>query len=88
MARPTLDHPRVVPAAEGNQENEVASEDQDRATRGSQDPEIQAIIDAGEAGVGDLMDVYEAIERHYVAAATSASYPTPVVSYGTNTRRS
>lgn len=76
-----------MPDAAGKKENEVAAHDQDHAFE-AHDAEIQEILDAGEAGVGDLVSVYERIERQYFAAANSAGYAAPVVSYGTNTRGS
>jgi hypothetical protein len=39
MARPSPDHLRVVPAAEGNKEN-MAAQDQERPEGVIQDPEI------------------------------------------------
>jgi hypothetical protein len=35
------------------------------------DTEIQQIIDAGEPGVGALLEVYDKIEGHYIAVAQS-----------------
>lgn len=86
MLQQKTDHPRVMAGTARNEADDVASEE-DRTHKGH-DAEIQEILDAGEAGVGDLMSVYESIERQYFAAATSAGYSAPVVSYGTDTRGS
>lgn len=47
------------------------------------DQEIQEIIDAGEAGVGDLLEVFERVEATYYSSLA----PSPVVNYivGTTT---
>lgn len=46
------------------------------------DAEIQAIIDAGEPGIGTLLDTYEAAERTYTSVAKPTTY---VVVAGSNT---
>lgn len=46
------------------------------------DAEIQAIIDQAEAGIADLVAVYEPIERQYFAAVQT---PAPTVTYSIDT---
>jgi hypothetical protein len=46
------------------------------------DAEIQAIIDAGEPGIGVLLETYEVAERSYSSVAKPMTY---VVVAGSNT---
>ncbi len=45
------------------------------------DDDIQAIIDQGEAGIDDLIEAYEPVEREYFSAVQGA----PIVTYSTDT---
>lgn len=72
----------VLPALRG-----VALPEQDTQTQTDAlpvvDEEIQAIIDAGEAGIGDLIVAYEPIERLYFDAV-QVNVPTATYSTDTN----
>ncbi len=57
------------------------TDDKDRE-HGVTDADIESIIAAGEAGIGDLMAAYEPVERHYFAALQSAA---PPIVYAANT---
>ncbi len=48
------------------------------------DSDIEAIMEQGEAGIGDLMAAYEPIENEYFTAVQVAS-PTSTVTYSINT---
>jgi hypothetical protein len=49
------------------------------------DAEVERLMDAGEAGVGDTLRIYEQIERVYMVS-TAASLPLQFVSdYSTDT---
>jgi hypothetical protein len=75
---------RVKAENEGN--NELSLADVEENTTDRYDEEINEILEAGEAGVGDLVSLYEQIERRYFEAASSAGYTAPIVTYGTGTR--
>lgn len=47
--------------------------------------EIREIVEQAEAGVADLVTVYEQIEKRYFAAVSAATAPQPSVQYATHT---
>ncbi len=49
------------------------------------DDDIREIVEQAEAGVGDLVAVYEQIEQRYFAAVSAATVPQPSVEYATHT---
>ncbi len=49
------------------------------------DDDIREIVEQAEAGVGDLVTVYERIEQRYFAAVSAATAPQPSVEYATHT---
>lgn len=49
------------------------------------DDVVREIIAEGEAGVADLMAVYERIEQRYIAAVVAATGDSPGLSYSTHT---
>jgi hypothetical protein len=49
------------------------------------DAELREILAAGEAGVGDLMAIYERIEERYVSAVMASAPSTLDTGYSTHT---
>lgn len=50
------------------------------------DADIRAIIEEGEAGIGDVIAAYEEAERYYIGAAVASQPAEPTVRYTTDTR--
>jgi len=48
------------------------------------DPELREIVDSAEAGIADLIAVYEQAETRYLAAASQLA-PASTVAYATHT---
>ena len=51
----------------------------------SDDPDLREIIESAEAGVADVIAVYEQAEARYFAAVNQLSPQEPTVTYATHT---